>query len=148
MNNKLFLTCPFSQLEEFLGGRFSNACFMTAIGGRFPFHDRQWVHSVAAFIAREQVSEVLIVCDRDSMFLPVGHNEMMQDEMASAPGDNLQTAPRSMSAQREDLAAQLVRDQLTLLLKSGLMTAGGRRFRIRGLVCNKQTGTMREISFD
>ena len=70
MQHKLFLTCPFCQLEGFLNEKFDgNFLFISAPGAVFDFSDINFSKRLSEFIEREQIEELYVVNDISCVFI-------------------------------------------------------------------------------
>lgn len=65
---KLFLVCPFCQMEHFINQHYGEAYFLTAPASVFHF-DADYLNSVKHLIDREQISELYVVADSSCNFV-------------------------------------------------------------------------------
>lgn len=69
---KLFVVCPFSQIEGFLRYKFGQeSMFATAMAGNPQVEDALWLNSLVDTIRREGVTELCLVQDLQCRFLQV-----------------------------------------------------------------------------
>ena len=70
MDNKLFLICPFSCIENFIQKQYGeNIFFLTSTAAIFNFDETSYAESVKEFIATNNITEVVIVNDLSCRFL-------------------------------------------------------------------------------
>lgn len=69
MNNKLFLVCPFSCMENFIREKYGDdVFFMTAMGAVLRF-DSEEISAIKLFIEREKIREIIIASDTSCRFI-------------------------------------------------------------------------------
>ena len=70
MNNKLFLVCPFSCLENFIREKYGkDVFFITAMGTIFQFEGEEYLESIKRFIDRENITAIFVVSDTSCRFI-------------------------------------------------------------------------------
>jgi carbonic anhydrase len=70
MKNKLFLVCPFSNMENFIHLKYGeDVFFISAMATHAHFHDAKYLESVIDFISNQQIGEIYIVNDTSCRFL-------------------------------------------------------------------------------
>lgn len=70
MNNKLFLICPFSCLENKLQSKYGeDIYFLTSLGAVFQFNENEYLLELKQFLIREKINEICIVNDTSSRFI-------------------------------------------------------------------------------
>jgi len=68
--NKIYIVCPFSQMEEFIRNNIdNNAYFITGAAGRINFDDMLLPEILSHIILREKIKEIIIVNDINCMFI-------------------------------------------------------------------------------
>jgi len=75
MSNKLFLVCPFSDVENFLRNEYGeNIFFITSIAAIFEFKDPGYLSMVKHLITEEGIDEIIIVNDTSCRFIRAALN--------------------------------------------------------------------------
>ena len=70
MNNKLFIICPFSQMELYLQKKFGNEIyFITAPASIIQWNQKEYINAIGDFIKRENIREIYLVNDTDCRFI-------------------------------------------------------------------------------
>ena len=78
LGNKLFLICPFSQMETFLRNHYGGEIyFATAMGSLFKFDDKDYFNYFKHFIQRSNITEINLVVDTSCRFL---NNVLTQEQ--------------------------------------------------------------------
>lgn len=77
--NKLFLICPFSNLEHFIRRIHGiDVYFMTSMATSFNF-DREYIKMIADFLDRKMITHIYVVNDTSCRFM----NGMFENKMSS-----------------------------------------------------------------
>lgn len=75
MNNKLFLVCPFSCMENFIRQKYgADVFFLTAMAGIFQWDNKEWVEKIKYFISSEKINEIFILSDVSCRFINAAIN--------------------------------------------------------------------------
>jgi carbonic anhydrase len=70
MKNKLFIVCPFSQMELFLQKKYGNEIyFITALASIMQWNQKEDMDAIRDFIIRESVQEIYLVHDTGCRFI-------------------------------------------------------------------------------
>ena len=70
MNNKLFLVCPFSCMENFISNKYGDdVFFITAMGTIFQYDETEYLETIKQFIDRENITEIFVVSDTSCRFI-------------------------------------------------------------------------------
>ena len=70
MNNKLFLVCPFSCMENFIRQKYGDdVFFITGIAAGLQLNEEGYAAVIKDFISRENITEVFIVNDTSCRFI-------------------------------------------------------------------------------
>lgn len=70
MKNKLFIICPFSQLETFLQKKYGeNVYFITAPASIMDWNQKQYFDMLSDFIQSKKINELFVVNDVDCCFI-------------------------------------------------------------------------------
>lgn len=81
MSNKLFLVCPFSNMENFIREKYGDdVFFITAMAAIFQFQEKKYLQAIRDFIIRENITEIYIVSDTLCRFI----NSAIKKEIAHA----------------------------------------------------------------
>lgn len=76
MNNKLFLVCPFSSMENFIRQNYGDDVFyITAMAGIFQCNEKEWIEEIKYFISSENINEIFIVSDISCRFINAALNK-------------------------------------------------------------------------
>ncbi len=62
-NNKLFLVCPFSHMENFITKHFGEVYFLTAPAAVFRFESQEYIKQIKSFLLRENITDIYLVSD-------------------------------------------------------------------------------------
>lgn len=156
MNNKIFLVCPFSQMENFIKAKFGeDVFFLAAMGGVFDFNDKKYLQAVKNFIVRENIEEIIFVSETSCRFinnalrhgLHCGSNsenvirKLLVDEKAA--GLNR----KSVTEQQKRLAELIVEHQAGELMKSEIfrLLIVKNRILVKGLITTREIDKISEV---
>lgn len=135
--NKLFLVCPFSQMESFVTRHFGDAFFLTAPAAVFSLDDNDFKREVAAFLHREHITDVCIVVDTDCRFI---NGALAQKPPSALHCESLIRRLQKRSTTAHTLSERLIRQQLRTLGNCTLFSAKG--VRLHGFVASKKENSV------
>lgn len=70
MKNKLFIVCPFSQMETYLQKKYGNdVYFISAPAAIAQWNQKEYTEAISDFIKRESIREIFLVNDTDCRFI-------------------------------------------------------------------------------
>lgn len=159
MIKKLFLICPFGQLEHFIKDRFGeDTFFLTSLGGVFDFNEVAYAEAFTDFIERESIAEVFIVNDTSCRFIKSvlekekGFNTAAEQRMINLLIDNYYTVmdERSPLEKKKTFAELNVRHQASEILSNELLLTSllQSNVSLKGLVTSKAAGKIKEIDVE
>jgi carbonic anhydrase len=156
MKNRLFLVCPFSNMETFIRRKFKqDVYFLTAMAGHVPFHELKFTEAVVEIIKREKITELYLVNDISCRFMrAVLEGEPLHDTPAEKKleqlfvnhYDELMQQP-TLSARLKAFAALNIRVQLQEMGNNAYWSAFVKEYRleIKGLITTKAEEELVEI---
>ena len=155
MKNKLFLICPNSQLEHFLGCKYKNAYFLTALAAVFKLKEPTYVKELIDFTERESVKEVIVVNNVACRFIESvllkqkGHGTYAEEVLVDLLIDNYAAVMGSGSAeaQKMRLAELNVQRQMEQFLSIDyfLQQVVLQRMKVKGLVTSRTMGQVTKV---
>ncbi|MBC5993682.1 carbonic anhydrase [Pontibacter cellulosilyticus] len=155
MKNKLFLICPHSKLEHFLGSKYKNAYFLTALAAAFKLNEHTYIEELIDFIERESVEEVIVVNDVDCQFIESvlskkkGYGTYAEEVLVDLLIDNYAEvmSGSSVEVQKEKLAELNVQRQIQQLLSSEyfLQQVVLQKIKIKGLIASTAEGKLTAV---
>lgn len=155
MKKQLFLICPNSQLEHFLGGRYKNAYFLTALAAVFKLKEPAYVEELITFTERDAVEELIVVNDVACRFIErvlsrqQGYGTYAEEVLVDLLVDNYAAVMSSSSveAQKARLAELNVQRQIQQLLRIDyfLQQVVLQKIKVKGLVTSMATGKATEV---
>lgn len=157
MSNKVFLVCPFSNLEYFIRNKYgSDVFFITGIAGILSYRDEQYLTAIRDFIKEHRIQSFYVVNDTDCRFI---NNIIYREPLYGTTAENLIEIvyldhftticrEKTLQDQKFKLAEHNVRHQIAevsdnLFLRQGLLENGTKIF---GLVTTKSINRIVEIS--
>jgi hypothetical protein len=82
---RLFIVCPFSQLETFLSARFGETSyFLTAAGSVLFLEPIKFTNALEDFLIREAIEEIAVVNEWSSVFIRNALNEELEPVIETA----------------------------------------------------------------
>lgn len=159
MNNKLFLVCPFSCMENFIRQKYGDdVFFITALGAVFQFEDVNYTEVLRDFIIRENITEITIVNDKSCRFIKSvlekekGFETFSEEVMLTLLIDNYSVIMhnKSLIEQTKALAELNIRRQVKEILANELFlqTIIQENVRIKGLITTKAENKLIELKFN
>ncbi|WP_276499018.1 hypothetical protein [Pontibacter litorisediminis] len=155
MKNKLFLICPSSHLEHFLGMRYKNAYFLTALAAVFRLREGGYAEELIGFLERESVEEVIVVNDVACPFIESvllkqqGYGTYAEEVLVDLLVDNYAEVIScgAVEAQKARLAALNVQRQMRQLLGIGYFQQQVvlQKMKVGGLVTSRAAGKVTEV---
>ena len=159
MNNKLFLICPFSQLEHFIREKYGDdVFFITAPGAVFQFEDVNYTEVMRDFINRENITDIFIVNDTSCRFIKSvlekekGFGTFSEEAIINLLIDNYSVVMQTQSLieQKKTLAELNIRRQVSEILSNELFlqTIIQENVGIKGLITTKAENKLIELNFN
>lgn len=157
MNNKLFLVCPFSCMENFIRKKYGDdVFFLTAMGNIFQFEESEYLETIKDFIERENIKEIFVVSDTSCRFLnsalknETGYDSYSETVIQNLLRDNyaLVMNEKTIEQQQIKLAELIVNYQASELKKSGCFQQEIilNKILIRELVTSKKTNQIIQLT--
>lgn len=159
MNNKLFLICPFSQLEHFIRERYGDdVFFITALGDVFEFEDANYAEVIRDFIKRENITDIFVVNDTSCRFIKrvlekeKGFETFSEEVMINLLIDNYSVVMQtnSLIEQKKTLAELNIMRQVKEILSNELFLQQivQNKISIKGLITAKAENKLIELNFN
>lgn len=157
MENKLFLVCPFSCVENFIRKKYgTNSFFITSMAAQSQFHDIKYLETIKETMTTENIRRLFIVNDISCRFI----NRFLKGErILDTPAekniqnifiDNYSTIMRqpSLTEKAQVLAALNIRQQAHEILENELFKSHMLRNKIvvKGLITTKSKDKIVEIN--
>lgn len=156
MSNKVFLVCPFSNMEHFIRKIYgSDVFFMTGIGGVLSSRDQEYLISIRDFLKNNRIESIYVVSDTDCRFI---NNIIYREPLYGTTAENLiesiyldhfseiSKEPTSYDQKRK-LAELNVRNQASEISKNTILQTQliENNTKIIGLVTTKSTNSHVEV---
>jgi hypothetical protein len=110
-SQKLFLVCPFCQLEPGIRQQFGDAYFLTAPAGIFRF-SAKYLDCIRNVIDREQIEEIISVASADCNFI---QTVLLRQASTGMPCEQIIQRLMQSGDDAKTLAEKIVADQLQKL---------------------------------
>ena len=159
MNNKLFLVCPFSCMENFIRQKFGdNVFFITAMAAVFQFNETEYLKSIKDLIEREEIQEIIIASDTSCRFI----NGVLNDEKEFGSYAETQiknillenvdglTNSNRIADKQKIIAQFIIKNQAQELSKHYLFRSEilKNKIVVKGIVTTKSNNEIVEINFN
>lgn len=110
-SEKLFLVCPFCQMEPPIRRQFGDAYFLTAPGAIFRFSE-PYLDCIKQIIVRERISELHVAVSPECNFI---HNVLQELPDSGLPCETVIRRFRKPGDTAETLAQKIIDDQIRQL---------------------------------
>lgn len=155
MINKLFIVCPFSNLEYLLKKQFGHdSFFISAPAGLVPFTDKIFLESLKSIISANAIGQVCVVADiANPLILSVIHEDYTEKIPLLNPVTQLKEEfwmerLAGLTSQQQALKlAELLIEQSIEFLQSFLVSKNPKEahfLAVRGFVLSKESGFIKE----
>lgn len=158
MNNKIFLVCPFSCMENFIRKHFGDdVFFITAMSAAFQSEEPEYLEEVKALIEIESITEIIIVNDTSCRFINNvlkkgnGFDTPIEKMLQKIFNENYSAIMQEklLAEQQEMLAMFNVKHQANEMLKSILFQQNhSNKITLTGFVTTKASNRIKEINFN
>ncbi|MEY4876295.1 MAG: hypothetical protein RL708_1444 [Bacteroidota bacterium] len=127
-NNKLFLVCPFSCMENFIRQKYGDdVFFITAMGTVFKLEEREYLETIKQFISRENITEIFVVSDTSCRFI----KNVLKNEINSG-------------SHSETVIQNLLRDNYALVMNE--KTIEQQQIKLAQLIVNYQAEELKKTN--
>lgn len=145
-HSKLFLVCPFCQMETFIRKEYGNVYFLTAPASIFNFSDEQFAKEISTFLTTYHITDVYVVCDLTCKFI---HNALAA---GPAHGLSCEQTLECMVSRSDDpfsLAQKIIQLQVTNIKNAHSIHAAvnERKIKIHGIVTSKLNNRFIPVSY-
>ncbi len=159
IKNKLFLTCPISQMEPFIKERYGwDGYFLNAPGAVFSFEDINYSEALRDFLEQRAIKELYIVNDTSCPFIKSileggkGFETKAEEVMRNLVIDNYFEimGKDSLADQTIALATFNLERQALDIVSNDLLrpVLHGLQIRVSGVLTNKKKGSLREVTIN
>lgn len=156
MKNRLFLVCPFSNMETFIRRKFNqDVYFLTAMAGHAPFYDLKYTEAVLEVMKRENITELILINDTSCRFMHAIltggqlHGTPAEEKLQQLFAEHFEEIMQqpTLSAQLKAFATLNIRKQLQEMFNNAYLRAfvQKNRLEIKGLITNKAEEEVVEI---
>jgi hypothetical protein len=159
MVNKLFITCPFSNLETFLKSKYGNDIFfLNAPSAVMQLHEYEYLMRVREFIKQSSIRTIYIVNDTSCRFINGIINE---SKLFGLPSEKVleelyiehyfsDFKNQSVSSKKIKLAEFSIKNQANELINNTLIgnCISDFNIEIKGIITSKDKNLLKEINVD
>lgn len=156
MSNKLFIICPFSQMEFFLQKKYGNDIyFLTCSGAVLQYEEYEYISEVKQFILREQIKTIYIANDTSCSFI---NGIIKKNKLHGLKSEKIieelyieyylsDFKNQSLLVQQNKLAELNIKNQANELMNSTLLGSFIFEFdiEIKGLITTKEKELFKEV---
>lgn len=157
-NNKLFLVCPFSQMEPYITNNIDkNAYFITGITGRLCLSNDDYLCQLQMLLFNKNIRELIVVNDVNCIFI----NEVLSNnsiyktaatkllESLFLENRELFLAQASIGKSKHLLAKLNVIDTYLKIINNNFLkeTFSDLEIEVSGLISNKLTKSIKKVPF-
>ncbi len=143
-SNKLFLVCPFSQMENFITNHFGEVFFLTAPAAVFSFENIESNEEVKLFLQRKKITDIYLVSDTDCRFI---NNVITGNNLSGLSCENIINELKTADDTPFTLSKKLIFHQLNELNSVALfgdeMKSGN--IKLHGIVSSKKENKLSTI---
>jgi carbonic anhydrase len=157
MKNKLFIVCPFSQMELFLQKKYGNEIyFITALASIMQWNQKEDMDAIRDFIIRESVQEIYLVHDTGCRFI---NNIITKHKLYGLPSEEIiqniyvehylsDFENKELSVQQFKLAELSIKYQAEEITKSDVLGIQiiEDAILLKGLITSKKKNLFKEIN--
>ena len=158
MNNKLFLVCPFSFMENFIRQKYGDdVFFMTAMATVMHF-EREEISAIKLFIEREKVQEIIITSDTSCRFIngalkcekEFGSYAETQIKNIVLENEDALAKTNSEEEKQKIIANSIVKNQAQEIRSSNLFLSEifKSKIIIKGIITTKSNNEIIELNFN
>lgn len=159
IKNKLFLTCPISQMEPFIKERYGwDGYFLNAPGAVFSFEDIDYSEALRDFLEQRTIKELYIVNDTGCLFIKSileggqGFETKAEQVMRNLFIDNYFEimGKESLADRTIALATRNLERQAQDIVSNDLLWPVLHRLQIRvsGVLTTKKKGSLKELTIN
>ncbi|HMO63133.1 MAG TPA: hypothetical protein PKC39_13160 [Ferruginibacter sp.] len=155
-SNKLFIVCPFCQMEHFIRKHFKNALFISAPAGILQIDTKEEAPLIKTHILQQKITDIYSICDTNCHFIQqavTGKQQFMLNceyhlSVYADASRDISTAGNKITALQ--IAAIAVQHQLYILNHTALFGAeiANKKITLHGIVSNKNQQTFYTIQKD
>ncbi len=157
MKNKLFIVCPFSQMELFLQKKYGNEVyFITALASIMQWNHKEDMDAIRDFIIRESVQEIYLVHETGCRFI---NNVITKRKLYGLPSEDIlkniylehyfsDFENKELSVQQFKLAELAIKYQAEEIIKSDVLGIQiiEDTVSLKGLITSKKKNLFKEIN--
>lgn len=157
MKNKLFIICPFSQMELYLQKKYGNEIyFITAPASVIQWNQKEYIDAIGDFIIRENIREIYLVNDTDCRFIS---NIINKKKLYGLYAEKIVEAiyiehlfscfkNMSLSEKKLKLAELNINCQIEELMKPGVLGVQilNNHIELKGIITTKKENSYKEIN--
>ena len=155
MNNKLFIVCPFSDMENFIRRKYgSDVFFVSAMGTIFDSHESSIHETIKQLLTHQKVTALYLVSDTSCRFLNNALNSICR--YSSYPDSTIQkllinnhakwTQNKTKDNQQTLLAELILKHQAAGLQQHNLLSEGLEdKISVTGLITSKKNDNIIEL---